>query len=400
MAHVQLIPWGLDDAPSSSVTQYQSLGGNGEVATWTNTEAEVKLCIPTAGVLTNWWAKGSASPGVGKTNTLKVRLNGADSALSLAFSGTPDLYKSSQARVTVADGDLVDISSTPGSSPAAAMYYGALEFRPTDPVETVLLGATGDTSLGSTLRYLCPSACANGAVTESDVWTTIAEHTGGEYGLVKKFRVVLEVAPGVGKSRTFTVRQNAVATSMVVTISGTDTTGEDSTNTFYVNDGDTLSIAATSSGSPASSKAYYGFVLEPNRVGDYLICGVSGSALSTTGAAYEYNLVGTGAANWTTSKTDKAMGGYYNHFLTSVGMKLSRAPNTGGGSGKSYEMYIENPSAGGIRAHVVDAATYNNSGEFCWGLRTWQTFNPRTLAFGTPSSASASWALQMRCLKG
>jgi len=397
-AREQFIPFGIDDAPSASAVQYQSITGNGEVASWTNTESEVKLVFPTEGQISKFWLRALTAPGASKTNTIKLRLNGADTSNSLVFSGTTNLLQQTLTKTSISTGDLVDFSSTPAGTPAASFYYGGVSFRPTNPNETVMMGSTGDVSLGNTLRYLSPSALANGATTESDVWTVIPEYSGGTYGTVTKFVVALDVAPGGVQSRTFTLRKNGADEAMSITISGTSVIASTTSNTFDLDDGDTLSVKMTTSGSAATSKAYFGIVIEPLRVGDYIIAGVSGGSLSTTGSAYEYNFPSTGNSAWTSTKSDKAQGGNWNHYVTSIGMKLSRAPNSGGGSGKSYEYYLENPSAGASRAHVVDAATYNNSSQFSWGSRMFNFLNGRTLAFGSPSVATAAWSLQMRYL--
>lgn len=397
-AREQFIPFGIDDAPSTAAVQYQSITGNGEVSVWTNTESEVKLAFPTEGVISRLWLRALTAPGASKANTIKLRLNGADTSNSIVFSGTTNLLQQTLTKTSVVTGDLVDFSSTPSGTPAASLYYGGISFRPTDPNETVMMGSTGDVSLGNSLRYLSPSALANGATTESDVWTVIPEYSGGTFGTVTKFVVVLDVEPGGVQSRTFTLRKNGVDEAMSVTISGTSVIATTTSNTFDLNDGDTLSIKATTSGSANTSKAYWGIVIEPVRVGDYIIAGVSGGSLSTTGASYEYNFVSTGNSAWTATKSDKSQGGGWNHYVTSIGMKLSRAPNTGGGSGKSYEWFLENPSSGGNRAHVVDAATYNNGGQFYWGSKMFNFMNGRTLAFGSPAVATAAWSLQMRYL--
>lgn len=394
----QLLPFGLDDAPSGSVNQYQSITGNGEVAAWTSTENEVQMCVPTAGKFTNLYMKGSLAAGVGKSRNVILRKNGADTSLLLNFGAT-DTVKYSLVKESVVAGDLVSFVSVPTGSPANALYYGSIEFWPDDPNESILMGGTGDVSLGNTLRYLCPHALANGATAESDVWTVIANYRGGQYGTITKFQVALSAAPTGTQSRTFEIRKNGAGTGITVTITGTATTGS-ATGSVTVSDGDYLTIGATASGSAASSKAYYGIVIEPDSVGEYLIPGVSGGSLSTTGASYEYNFVSCGNAAWGAVKGDKAQGGQWGHFVRSIGMKLSRSPSTVADT-KAYELYLENPASIGLRAYVEGLATYANSGEQIVGSKGFgssNTWNTRTLGFNSPRVATAGWTMQMRYL--
>lgn len=65
-------------------------------------------------------------------------------------------------------------------------------------------------------------------------------------GKIKHLRIKLSVAPGAGESRTFEYYKGVTATGVSVTISGTDTTGEDLSNTYTVAAGTNLYIKMTS----------------------------------------------------------------------------------------------------------------------------------------------------------
>ncbi len=389
MARGQILTWGIDDAPSSSVSQYQSITGNGEVATWSGTESEVKVCIPTDGVLTNLGGVASVAPGTGNTETIAVRKNGSTTDLKLDFAGSTtqlvNLYK-----LDVADGDLVNLISVPVSSPTVGNYYGSVEFRPNNPLYTVVLGGSGDGTLALSSRYLCPSALANPSATYSDVYNVVVEPDGGIYGYIKKLRVTLDIAPSGVASRTFTIYRDGSTTGVSVTITGTATSNYVDCD-IQLDDGQTYAIYATASGAPAASSVYYGMVIEPEDKFVYSISGVSNSSLPTSTGQYQYNRMSTGNSTWTTTKTNRnLMGGIYNHFIYCLGMKTSRGPGTAG-SNKSYELFIENPSAGGQSLSVFETATYAKSSRMAWGARRWNTWNQRALGYNTPLSASGTW---------
>jgi hypothetical protein len=72
--------------------------------------------------------------------------------------------------------------------------------------------------------------------------------------VLKNLTVVLSTAPGAGNTRTFTLYKNAVATAMVVTLTGAAaTTGQDTTNTVSVTTYDTVSVYSDVASGPAAS---------------------------------------------------------------------------------------------------------------------------------------------------
>ncbi len=81
-------------------------------------------------------------------------------------------------------------------------------------------------------------------------------------GTITKFRVQCTSAPGVGQTFTFTVRKNAVDTTMTGTISGNATfdTGEITTNPVSFSAGDSISIKCVGSAGSATT-GFRGFIL-------------------------------------------------------------------------------------------------------------------------------------------
>lgn len=70
-----------------------------------------------------------------------------------------------------------------------------------------------------------------------------------ENGVIENLSVKLTSAPGVGNSRTFTVRVNGVDTALSVVISDNNTTGSNKTSILNVNEFDLISLLHTSTGS-------------------------------------------------------------------------------------------------------------------------------------------------------
>lgn len=78
-------------------------------------------------------------------------------------------------------------------------------------------------------------------------------------------KVEIDTAPGVGKSWTFTILVNSVASDLAVTISDLNTSAENLTDVACIREDDFVSLRLTSSGSPGSmtSLRAYGVCVDP-----------------------------------------------------------------------------------------------------------------------------------------
>ena len=127
-----------------------------------------------------------------------------------------------------------------------------------DGVRLQMQGATGPVGTSplstSATEYLTAQGILAPQATETDARQAIISQT----IRLKRFYVILSTAPGVGQSRTFTVRRNGVDTLATVTISGAATNGT------FAGDVEILSggyptISSTLTGTPAAAKAMYSF---------------------------------------------------------------------------------------------------------------------------------------------
>lgn len=101
-----------------------------------------------------------------------------------------------------------------------------------------------------------------------------------------RLRVSLDTAPGVGESRTFTVHGGASGgagsdQALTVTISGTDTEGQDLVNTLGVSPGAWVSLKCAASASAAAARVRFSVRCDGDNAGETALCGVG-----DTGAAH------------------------------------------------------------------------------------------------------------------
>lgn len=121
-------------------------------------------------------------------------------------------------------------------------------------------------------------------------------------GTFRNFVVSTDVAPGVGKTCTYTVRKNGVDTALTVTLSGTQTTGSDLTHSVAVALGDHLVLKKNGNGTTPTFGTIFQYVVEFD--GDNAGESVYGTQISRgstwTSPAY-YSWMGNG--RYTSSST-------------------------------------------------------------------------------------------------
>ncbi len=148
-------------------------------------------------------------------------------------------------------------------------------------MDTPLMGGTA-IGLDTSDKWASPTGWLVNNVTDQS--RSIARFSPA--GTLNNFRVVLGTAPGVGESRTFEWFKGATATGITITISGTDTTGEDLTNTYAVTAGSDYYIKMTASGSAATTRASWSTMFTGDVTAESLLMCSSVLDLSLTTTEY------------------------------------------------------------------------------------------------------------------
>ena len=117
-------------------------------------------------------------------------------------------------------------------------------------------------SLDNAVTWAAPGTIGNTVVTSQ--------------GVISNWRIILGTAPGAGKSRTYTLRINGTSSGYNVTISNTDTTGEN-TGSVTVFPGDFISVRSSLSGGPAGSSTRWSSLFTPNTANVSLMMGGVGN---------------------------------------------------------------------------------------------------------------------------
>ena len=244
----------------------------------------------------------------------------------------------------------------------------------------------GDPSTSTTnySNILQPSATS---ATEADELVEAALAT-----TVSKLVVTLGVAPGSGKSWTFTLRKNGADTGLTCTISDTATTASDLVNTVSYAVGDTLTLKIVPSGTPTAPSGVYVALQSNSTTAKESGYGFGRSSLSASAVRYNAPFAG---GDWATSATPQLVGaaGTIDH----IRFTLSAAP----GVGKSFAFVlylngVKQDGAGGTTTTtctISDAATSGNA-SFSLAVAAGDEVYLECTPSGTPTAGTCRGAVR------
>jgi hypothetical protein len=251
-------------------------------STWTTAGATIRHnLVPTAGNLTALRADVNVAPGAGKSWTFAYVLNDvvqdgagattdtratiSDAATSGSWTGT----------LAVSAGDRVRVECTPAGTPAAARAGLAVKFVATADGESIVSGGVVDALPQTGTEYNLPPLADTWNATETDRDVVCGVSL---FDLTKLY-IRVTAAPGSGDTWTFNTRKNTANSGPSVVISGAQTTGNDTSSTATMTNGDRWSLACVYSGggsAAAGSNAAWAWVQDADS--DYVAPGGGGGS--------------------------------------------------------------------------------------------------------------------------
>lgn len=237
---------------SNSAASFNGLQAN---FSWNSTESKIYSPMPTAGTFKNLYVSLGSAPGAGTSYTFTLLKNSVATALTTTVSGTGTTSNDTTDTVTVGAGDTVSIQATPTGTPGSAPCSWALSFAPTIDGQSFFLYGDGSTTSSASVEYEQPLGRATTAWGTTQTGRTLPLQA----GTLGALYVLLSSTPGAAKSYVFGVQQNGVTTALATTISGSNSTGNFTTNISVAN-GDNFGLIATPSGSPSSLTVHTGIL--------------------------------------------------------------------------------------------------------------------------------------------
>lgn len=250
----QTIMTGDVAAPSNTATTYLGLhASSAELAS-----TSLPCVIPTAGVLSNLYLDLSVVPGVAKSRTAILVVNGSDTALTCAVSGAAQTQNSDTTHsVNVSAGDVAYWRFTPSGTPAAARARIGVRFVPTVDGESVQMFCSTINLATTGNNY---SGVSGGANNYSTSETGRGAWLGSAFD-IKKLYVAMDTGTGASDSWVFTARSNAADTALTCTVSGNGVrTANNTASTVTPTTGALLTMNTVGVSTPTAQPAQWGFV--------------------------------------------------------------------------------------------------------------------------------------------
>ena len=339
------------DPPTNSATRFGSIYGfpNGDFG---STEPVRRQVCSASGTISRMRVSCTTAPGSGNTWQYTTRLNDGDTALLVQLTDSETADQNLSDSFSVVGGDWIDLEATPTSSPVLpGVVRTSLMFSGTTAGESMLFANSGITLLDTTTKYLSlGGVIAGGTTTE-----TLANMVVPTGGTIKNLYVKLSVAPSVGDTRVITVRQNEATTLLVVSITGTATTGNNTSTSLTVAAGDRICIESSVLVTPADSAISAGVTFVADNAGEFIIPASNSDDFAT--ASTEYMSVTSG--NGLDEATEANVSGVTDDItITKAYVQLSGAPD----SGNDYTFDLRrDTSSPGLQVIVSDAETADNA---------------------------------------
>lgn len=258
MATQQVIVSGYLNNPSNVGIEYNHVNGG---YIWQTPEDDSYQIIPTSGTFKKLSVKMNGSPNAGKSYTFTLRVNGADSILTVTISDA-ETTESFEADVVVSSGDRVTMKCEPSGTPDAHSAIWNLIWEPDIDNEFILLGGHDNQKGNVNPEYNALSGPQNWD-TEVEVRQKMPCN-----GTLKRLFVWITPNPANG-SYDFIVRIEGADTTIVVNIADAATTGNDIIHTAAVSAGDIIALKCVPVDTPNNPiEAHWGIVFVPDTDGE------------------------------------------------------------------------------------------------------------------------------------
>ena len=345
-------PWGgSGTAPSNSAVNYNAVYGSAN-STWNSFEAARDTVVSSSFTINKLHVVLDTAPGGTGQYTFTLRKNGADTGLAVTIAGASLSAINGNQAVTFAAGDSLSLSCNPSNTPAVPTNcYGYIEGYAADNSFPILAGT--NSGITPTVTNFISAQAGRGAWQTSDALANQIMPIGGVF---KNLRIRLSGAPGTGKSVVITLYKNGVASALSVLASDAATTGVDLSDQVSVVAGDTISIAAIPTNTPAAVTVRWSMEFAPTNNGESFIAFSSINLESQASTPLFEQLIGMGFSSWGSTESARQMVAPATTFKN-LYVLLGTAP--GGATSRSVTLR-DNSADTALTTTVSGASTTNN----------------------------------------
>lgn len=361
---------------TAGATTYLGLASYNAVS---STENDRKQLCSSSGTLQNTRVKLTTAPGAGKSAVFTLRKNGVDTAITCTISDSATTASDTSNTVTVAAGDTLGWSCALTAAGVSSFCELAIEYVGDTANESQLMGGSEQafSNADGTLSI-------SGNCTQGDPDDTFSDQVIATAGTIKNLYVKLTAAPGVGKTRTYTVFINGSSTAITCTISDAATTANDTTHSVSVSAGDRIAVRQPTTGSPNTTNIHLGLTFVATTDGQFPILAGAGNSLPATGATRFSSLAMNDTPNTPYSATDVVFNTAPVIYLLNMYANVAVAPS----AGKNWAFTVnKNTSATGLTCTIADAATTANVTSTVTGA-LFDLYSMQVTPTGTPTAPS------------
>jgi hypothetical protein len=225
-------------------------------------ESRVWLPVPISGKLKNLWAHMPGLPGPhGSGWTIRVRRNGANTALQCSIAAPNQWGWDTVDEVIVAVGDLISVSTTAFGGPAAdtgTVNSWGLTFVADEDDQSIIWGGTSD-DVSAVLPWNYP-----GTAHSNEMWQPNARNQlVGVNAILRKLYMRLENAPGGANWWDFALQDDGVDTPLDVRLTGAEVVKQSDPvlDLAHVAEWSLITFKSTPGGAPAVGDSHWSMVI-------------------------------------------------------------------------------------------------------------------------------------------
>ena len=381
MSTIQMLVGGATATLNSASAAYAPICG-GRRLSWATENFRSQLAA-FACTMGNLQVVLSGTPGVGKSYTFVVRQNSADTAISVAITGTATGGSDVVNTIQVVAGDALTLEETPASSPAPliAQWSTTAEFG--TPNRTIL-PCSGTTTNAASNPIYAPIQGLEFAITTTYGVSTIISGS----GFLSDLYADTLTAPGViAGGFEFAVFVNNVITALTTTVTGLlQTKNQNTDDTVSVKPGDFAYVRVATIGTVTTyDRAILGLVFRPDTDGEYLVC-VNGGLANMSNSTTSRNFICAGVGAWATVAINSRNVPVQNARLKRMDALLSADPGAGA---NEYKFTVEhNSGLTGLTFSIVDGVVGTVSSNL--DVTTGQVLDVRSDPLSSPTASNAN----------
>jgi hypothetical protein len=367
-----------NSAPANGSTTYNRINAI-TPSSWTANESLRLTIVAHPFTLSSFYMQFDTAPGVGNAVIYTIMKNGSATAVTVTIADAAISATDAVNSVSFAAGDTISIRATTTGTPVSiGVQYWNMLIASSDGSIPMLSGLnTPPDNTGTYYGSLTAghSSSTGWSATEADMQIVVPTS-----GVISGLRSRMSTAPGSVNGWTHTLMKNGSATTVTTTISGTNTVATDSTHTFTVAAGDTLTIRNAPVGTPVLSTPCFSMIFTPDNYGESFFGYGTTAAPSTTTTQYEEPL-GVGQSVWTNNESNRVMV-IGPCTLTKFAVKLGAAP--GGVTTRTFT--LRKVGATTALSTVVSGAATTGSASGTVTYTQGQTFAAEAAVSGGPAA--------------